>query len=620
MDENQHGRARVEEIARGGAGSNAIRTHSRRESGRRSALERRQTIDAAAVLAAATGRTAGAASAYLANRQTPEAELKPSDRVIAFIERLRVPSGRDASRPFRLRLWQKDLIRDVYDRLDGRGLRQVRRVLWSMAKKNGKTALIAALVLVHLVGPEAIPEAQVASAANSRKQAALIFDACEAMVRLDAQSNEPLGLNDMIVAIRSKKRLVCHTFGSFYQSLSADGDIEEGISPTVWIYDELGRTKKTVLYESLSNATGAWAEPLGFIISVQARSPQLIMSQLVNFALRQISGEDEFDPAWSCAVFAVPEDCDPFDETFWPLANPGLLDEIDEDGFTLEAFKSLETIRDAAKEAKRAPSRVASFKNLQLNQQVDDLVASLHLKEDWEACGDPVDEDELAGRVCFGGLDLSRKIDLTGLALVFPPLHEDEKKAVVVRCWTPEHGLAVRQQRDGVKYREWIDEGFLIEVPGTHIDFKFVAAEIRRLRDKFDFRELAIDPWKLTELEEALQEVGVEYWVEGRDEEDAGALKVIKFIQGPITFNPAIEQMEIDVMEHRLAHGMHPVLKWCAGNAVTQTDHNSNRRLAKNKARARIDPYVALTMANGIATRPVVDDGPGSIQQGLFVA
>ena len=555
------------------------------------------------------GRAKSATADRVANREASDAaELKPSERVIAFIERLRTPSGKAASRPLKLRKWQKELIRDVYDRRDANGLREVRRVLWSMAKKNGKTALIAALVLVHLVGPEAIPGAEIVSAANSRKQAALIFKACVEMIQFDAQAPEPLGLGELCTIIRSKSRIVCHHFGSFYQSLSADGDIEEGISPTVWIYDELGRTKKTVLYESLANATGAWAEPLGFIISVQARSPQLIMSKLVNFAIDQMAAwsrgdESEIDRSWSCKVYAVPEDADPFDQSLWHLANPGIEDEIDEDtGELLPAFKSLKTIQDAANEAKRLPSQMASFRNLQLNQQVDDLVAMLHLKEDWLACSRDFDERALRGRRCWGGLDLSRSIDLCGLGLVFEEI--DGAKPVKVRIWTPEHRLAERAQRDGVKYQEWIDAGHLIKCPGTHVDYRFVAKEIARCRSQFDFREMAYDPWRMPELREALDEIGVPYWTKGEDAEDEAALCLVPFIQGPISFNPAIEAMEIDVLEHRLAHGGHPVLQWCASNAVTRSDHNGNRTLAKNKARARIDPYVAVTMANGLASRP----------------
>lgn len=464
-----------------------------------------------------------------------------------------------------------------------------------MAKKNGKTALIAALVLVHLVGPEAVPQAEIYSAANSRRQAALIYKAAATMVRMSAE------LSQWVAPIASQKRLVCHPFGSVYVALSADGDVEEGISPTVWIYDELGRTKKTTLYESLANATGAWEEPLGIIISVQARSPHGIMSQLVRYARKIISGE-VVDPSWSVAIYEVPEDADPFDEANWHLANPALGD-----------FKSIEDIRTAAAEAKQMPGRLAGFRNLQLNQQVDDLVQMLHMREDWLACGGAVDEDALRGRVCYGGIDLAKRTDLLGLVLIFPPAVEGEKKAIITRCWTPEHGLAERAEKDQAPYKQWIDSGHLIAAPGKAINFRIVAREIVALTVKYDVAGFAVDPWRFRELLEALEEESVEYYVEGEDDGASSGVRFVKWKQNVHDMSPAIELMEVDVMEHNLAHGMHPVLTWAASNVVTATNFTGDRRLSKNRSRSKIDPYVALTMANGLLQRSKSAEPTGSV-------
>lgn len=455
-----------------------------------------------------------------------------------------------------------------------------------MAKKNGKTALIAALVLVHLVGPEAVPEGEIYSAANSRRQAALIYKAAATMVRMSVE------LSQLITPVASQKRLVCHVFGSVYAALSADGDVEEGISPTVWIYDELGRTKKPALYESLANATGAWDEPLGFIISVQARSPHAMMSQLVRYARELLSGA-KVDPTWSVAIWEVPEGADPFDESNWHLANPALGD-----------FKSIEDIRTAAKEAQDMPGRLPGFLNLQLNQQVDDLVSTLHNHEDWLACGESIDIDALHGRRCYGGIDLAKRTDLLALVLIFEPLEPGGKKAVLVRCWTPSHNLKERAEKDIAPYREWIDAGHLIEAPGKAINFDAVAKEIAMLNAMFDIAGFAADPWKFRELLEALDREGVLYYVEGEDDADDTALCFAKWKQNVEYMSPAIERMEIDVLEHAFAHGGHPVLTWAASNAVTATNFNGDRRLSKNRARGRIDPYVAMTMANGLMSRP----------------
>ena len=105
-------------------------------------------------------------------------------QVIGFIQCLTIPSGIGAGQPFTLRPWQRRFIEDIYSPHVG-GKRVVRRAILSMARKNGKTALIAAIALVHLVGPEAIPNGEIYSAANDRDQASIIFKFAKQMVELE---------------------------------------------------------------------------------------------------------------------------------------------------------------------------------------------------------------------------------------------------------------------------------------------------------------------------------------------------------------------------------------------------------------------------------------------------
>ena len=100
--------------------------------------------------------------------------------VIQFIERYCVtPDGEHVGKPLLLAEFQRDFIRDIYDNPAG-----TRRGYLSIARKNGKTGLIAALLLAHLVGPEAKQNAQIVSGAMSRDQAALVFNLAAKMVQL----------------------------------------------------------------------------------------------------------------------------------------------------------------------------------------------------------------------------------------------------------------------------------------------------------------------------------------------------------------------------------------------------------------------------------------------------
>src|SRR4029077_3281698 len=108
-------------------------------------------------------------------------------KVIKFIEKLTIPSGKGEGKPFLLESWQKDFIRDIYEPSLPDGRRVVRRAILSMARKNGKTALIACIALAHLVGPERVNNGEIYSAANDRDQAAIVFKFARQIVELDKE-------------------------------------------------------------------------------------------------------------------------------------------------------------------------------------------------------------------------------------------------------------------------------------------------------------------------------------------------------------------------------------------------------------------------------------------------
>jgi phage terminase large subunit-like protein len=162
--------------------------------------------------------------------------LSRAGRVIAFVESLKLTAGSHAGKPFRLREWQKDIIRRIYDPKTPEGLRQVRFVLITMARKNGKTQLAAGLALAHLAGPEAEPRGEVYSAASDRNQAARTFREIEAFVGADP------ALADRVNVLRFAKRIEVlggTGAGSIYEALSSDARKAHSLSPSCAIYDEL---------------------------------------------------------------------------------------------------------------------------------------------------------------------------------------------------------------------------------------------------------------------------------------------------------------------------------------------------------------------------------------------
>ena len=460
----------------------------------------------------------------------------------------------------------------MYGPRNADGYRIVRTCVLSVARKNGKTELIAALALAHLCGPVAELGGQIYSAATEREQAALVFNAAAAMVHADPELSARLNV------IESRKRIVDYASGSFYAALSAEVKTKHGFNASVLLYDELAQAKNRDLYDVLTTSMGARAEPLTWVISTQSNDPNHIMSELIDYGLKVEAGEFE-DPTFRCFLYAVPDEVDDiFDEEVWYQANPALGD-----------FRSLEEMRAFAAKARRLPTAEATFRNLYLNQRVSSR-ARLINAVDWRACGCVIDVTELRGRRCFAGLDLSSTNDLTALVLVFPPDDEDGDWFVVPHFWLPREGLEDKQKHDRVPYLTWEKQGHLTALPGRAVNKRAVLRSLMAATALYDLRLVAYDRWRIEDLKMLMEEEGI-------------SLPLKEYGQGYRDMAPAVDALETLIIERRLKHPNNPVLTWCAANAVAETDPAGNRKITKAKATGRVDGVVAMAMAVGVIAK-----------------
>ncbi|MBS7741451.1 MULTISPECIES: terminase TerL endonuclease subunit [unclassified Chelatococcus] len=484
-----------------------------------------------------------------------------AERNIAWIEEhCRVPEGRLVGKPVKLREWQRDIIRGIYDQ-------PTRRAIISFGRKNGKTALSAFLLLLHLCGPEAKPNSQLYSAAQSREQAGILFNLAAKMVRLSPT------LSAYVNPVQSSKQLLCAELGTIYRALSADATTAYGLSPVFTVHDELGQVKgpKSELYEALETATAAQSDPLSIIISTQAPTDADLLSVLIDDA------RTEADPRVRLFLYSAPETADTFSEEAIRAANPAFGD-----------FQNEVEVLAMAEDARRQPSRQPEFENLVLNRRVE-MFAPFVSRPVWQAnAGDGVADFE--GLPVFGGLDLSETTDLTAFVMVAP---SKGKWHVRPTFWLPGENLREKARKDRVPYDVWRDQGFLQTAPGRTVDYEFVAEHLRHVCDLYDVRQIAFDRWNFRHLKPWLVKSGFsDAEIEAR---------FVEFGQGFQSMSPALRDLEAALLNERLVHGMHPVLTMCAANAVVQPDPAGNRKLTKAKSRGRIDGMVALVMAMSVA-------------------
>lgn len=500
------------------------------------------------------------------NRGTPT--LTRGDRNIRWIEKYcRIPEGPDVGKKVVLRDWQRREVKKIYDNPAG-----TRTAILSFGRKNAKTSLAAFLLLLHLCGREARPNSQLFSSAQSKDQAAVLFALAAKVVRMSFL------LRDSVVVRDTIKQLACPELGTLYRALSAEVKTSFGLSPVFIVHDELGQVRglTSELYEALETATGAQEAPLSLIISTQAPTDADLMSVLVDDAL---AGHD---PRVVVSLYTAPQGDDPFAEETIIKANPAFGD-----------FLNRDEVLAMAENARRMPSREPGYRNLVLNQRVE-ASSPFVSRSLWDGCATAV--KPLGQAEVYGGLDLSETKDLTALVLI---AQVDGVWQVHPTFWLPKEGLADKSKADRVPYDQWSKDGQLIAAPGKSVDYEYVAAWLFDAFQRFNIKQIAFDRWNFRHLNPWLLKAGL---TEAVIEE-----KFFGFGQGFQSMSPALRDLEAEILNKRIAHGDHPVLKMCAVNAVIQTDPAGNRKLTKSKSPGRIDGMVALTMAMGIAKSAVVE-------------
>lgn len=500
-------------------------------------------------------------------------KLDRAERVIKFIQTYcLVPEGDEeqVGKPMRLEPFQRRFITDIYSNPFG-----THSAYLSIARKNGKTALIAALLLSHLCGPEAVLNSQIVSGAQSQDQAAVIFELARKMIELS-----PV-LSQLVRVHPSGKRLTGLRKNVLYRALAAEGKTAHGLSPILAILDEVGQvvgpTDKFVT--AITSAQGAYKNPLLIAISTQAPTDADMFSTWID-AYRAAP-----DPRVVCHVYEAPKDCALDDRKAWAAANPAL-----------GKFRSIDDVAKQVKAAMEMPANEPEVRNLILNQRVE-AVAPFVAKSVWDANSDPC--GPIDGKKVWGGLDLSSVSDLTALVLV------TEDGGVHSEFWLPAEGLAEKSRKDRVPYDLWARQQFLNTTPGRAIQYEFIAEFLRGVFDRCDVQKLAFD--------RALFEHLKPWLVKANFSEDELA-KFVPYGQGTLSMTPALRELEAKLLAQKLRHGNHPVLEMCARNAKVVGDSGA-RKFDKKHARGRIDGMVALAMAVGVM--PAVEAEPK--YQMLFV-
>jgi phage terminase large subunit-like protein len=491
----------------------------------------------------------------------PVAKLTAGERVCRFaMEHLKIPEGKGVGQPLVLDAYQVAFVLAVFD-----NPKHSRKAILSIARRNGKTFVVAVILLAYIVGPLAVQNSVVASAALSRDQAALCFRLMSLMLQ---QSPSMEGLYRIVP---SSKRIVGMRKNVEYLALSADAKTGHGKSIRILLLDEAGQVVEASneYIDMLVSSQGSYDDARMFIISTQAPSDGSYLSLEIDAAARE-----DLDNVVA-HVYAADPDCDLMDERQWFYSNPGL-----------GKYRSVNDLRDQIRDAIALPAKLPGVMNLLLNMRVSQQAMFIS-PEVWKGNSDaPNLEVFREAELISLGLDLSIVSDLT--CAVLAAKDGEGRIHLLTFAFSPLGGIRERSLRDRVPYDEWARTGVVYAPPGDTLNYDLIVQHLRVKLSELGIRVDAVyfDRYRIDIFKAACEREGF-----------ASDANFVECGQGFVSMASMIDGFETALLERRICHGAHPILNLGAASAIVEIDNVGNRRLTKKKSANKIDGIIAALMA-----------------------
>lgn len=487
-----------------------------------------------------------------------------AERAIRFIENLRHIKGKWAGQPIRLEAWQQFIVWNIFGFLwSSTGLRRFTEAYVDVARKNGKTTLSAGIGLELLLA-DGEAGAEIYSCATTRDQARECFGAAQQMVRNCALSKHCRIFNS------AGGSIVYERNGSVFKPLSADAQTLDGKNSSGVIIDEFHAHRDSSVYDVMATSTGAREQPLIFIITTAGTNLGSACFAYRSSAIKVLEGIITDDQQ-----FAIIYSQDAREEIKDPAmrikSNPCLGVSLSED-----------YLEKQYKRTKSKPEQESNILTKNFNMWVQ--AADTWISDDvFTQNITRTQREELAGKECYGGLDLAAVGDYTAFVLEF---HENGRTQALTWCWIPEEKYINRKDaaRENANIDEWVRLGFVKVTSGNVTDYNTIRADITALASIYTIRSIGYDPWNSTQLVTDLI---------------ADGMPMSGFTQTLANFSPPTKEYERMLRLGEYEHFDNPVVRWMVSNVIVYRDGNGNLRPDKRRSSEKIDAIVAAIMAHG---------------------
>lgn len=486
-------------------------------------------------------------------------------KVVTFCNNLK-GSGDYKGKPIKLRPWQESILRKLFGTKNKLGARQYRTLFMALPRKQGKTSLIACIVLYLLIASGKKGQV-ILSVSGCQEQAKQIYE-----YMADAISEDPY-LENRLIVYKNTCKIVDNVTGNYFHAIPADkeGRRKMGKNVSVAIFDEGAFWSDEYFHNSITSSMGTRSDPLKIYISTAGFDVNTWFYREWQYALDVRDGKIK-DNTYLPVIYAADPSDDPFSLKTWKKAMPALGD-----------FCSVATIKEEFERAKHDPAKLNYYKAVYLNLWSQALTTWLD-QGLWDKCKGNFTDDDLKTWKCIGGLDLGIVHDLSSLALVFS---KDGRYRVKSYTWLPKEGIDQRSLDDKAPYTQWAKDGWLTLTEGSSANNASIKADIVRLAKQYNIATVYADQYNAYDLKSQLveEQVACDF-----------------YSQGIAALTYPAKKLQAAILDGQIEHDGNPLLRWSIGNVAVRTDENENIKPVKRDGkdgRCRIDPVMALIMALG---------------------
>lgn len=490
-------------------------------------------------------------------------DAKKADKVVNFIEKLTLSTGKFAHTKFKLSEWQKFVIYYVYGLVyKDSGLRVTRELYLQLSRKSGKTALASAMALYHLVA-DGENDGQIIFAANSTAQAQLAFTMATNYVSyIDPKGKYFKKYRDSIKFPPTK---------SIMKVVSADANRLDGLNISAAVIDEYHAAPNNAVSEVLSSSVGMREQPLIIYVTTSGFDLTSPCYQMRNTCIEVLHGKLQ-DDSLAAFLFELDDSDDIEDPKNWLKCQPNLGLTVTEDYIKSELVK-----------AKNNPSLMTNFKTKILNKWVASAIGEWIPSEYILKCSEKVNLSDHSHNVCYVGLDLSSVSDMTAISvLVFDNINQ--KYVFKNYYFLPQTALEESSNRE--KYRVWNELGYLNLTSGNVVDYEYILNKIQQINKIIPIQAISYDSWQSTALIIKLTELG---------------FNCVPFSQSTGSMNRPTRHIEMISRNGHLVLDDNPITRWMFANCELREDYNNNVKPIKlNKmSENKIDGIAAMCDALG---------------------